>query len=266
MKNLIATLVALTIPCLIFAQKIDQSFPTNNISTVALDFLYGEIIIEAYDGNEVEIKGQMKVNGELKEDVFTLDSKKSNGVLTLSGEADLDDIQKMWIVKNEDGSTVYKNDKKSIKIIYNDGKNGSAMYQGVDVESEFVIRVPRKMKLEVNSTYGSVTVKSYFPGMHIQNTYSDVTAVLTDVPSSPDMTIVSTYSDVDLALPHSLSASLRLKTGYGKIMTDMDIDTNIRERSGKGCEFGEDISATLNNGGGSISVEATYNNIYLRKI
>jgi len=265
MKSLFAILIALALPCLILAQSnFNESYPLKGATQVTLEFQYGELNIEKYDGPEIVIESNLMVNGESAVKYFDFDTKKNGNRWRLTVEADFDDVEHRMTIVMNDGTKIFKKGGgfNFDNIAKEEGVD--KVYNGVDVDADFTIKVPSNVSLEVDNTYGGVTVNDYWDKMKIHSTYGDVDLVLNNSPANPNFKASSTYSDVDLTLPQSANASLRLTTGYGKIYTDMDLETD-KKGMGDDCPHGENISATLNNGSGSISLEAQYSNIYLRK-
>lgn len=265
MKKLTAILIALALPCLILAQsEITKDIPLQGVKSIALDFTWGDIIVESWDGNTVSIEGKVLINGEARPEVFEITSSIRNGRLTIESEADLEDLEQVTTIVKKDGTRIYK--RKDNISIFNVAKDEAIdkVYTGTDVDASFTIKIPKSADLEINSTYGSIEINEYFEGMEINNTYGSIDARFTSLPASPEMNLTSTYSTVDVAIPNSTNAKLSMKSGYGKIFTDLDF-TPDKKRQKENCPQGEDITAVLNNGAGNLSLESGYSNIYLRK-
>jgi hypothetical protein len=265
MKNLVAIFIALAMPCLITAQNnFSKSYPLQSSKTIKLEFEYGDISIEKHSGSELLIEGNVYVNGESGVDNFKFDSNQTSSTLRIKVEADFEDVEpRLTIVKN-DGTRIYKSGNNFNLRGYSDEEGVEKVINGVDVDAKFTIKVPSDVKLEVHNTYGDVSISEYWDKMNIHSTYGSVDLVLNNPPAQPNFRASSTYSDVDLTLPETANASLRMTTGFGQIFTDMNLETEIRPQS-EGCENGEDIKATLNKAVGSINLDARYSNVYLRK-
>ena len=265
MKKSLAIFIALALPCLILAQtNISKNIPLNNAKSVSIDFEWGDVKIESWDGNTVSIEGNFLVNGESMPERFEITSSASKGQLVIKSDADLEGIEKVTVITKKDGTTIYKkNDNISI---FNAGKNDEikSTYSGTNVDAQFTIKIPKSIDLEVNSTYGKIEINEYFEGMQIRNTYGCIDAVFATLPSSPNMEISSTYSTVDVSIPSNANLKLSMKSGYGSIYTDLDFKPDTKKRGGS-CPQGEDITAVLNTGSGKLELESGYSNIYLRK-
>lgn len=266
MKSLFAILIASLSSCLLPAQKnVTDSYNLKGATSVEIDFQYGDLTIEKHSGSELVLEGSAMVNGEEALQYFEIESDKTGNIFKLHSKADFDKVGKQLTIVMKDGSKIFKRGKNiSVEDAEEFDGEVKSVYHGVDVDASFTLKVPANLDLKVRSTYGSLTLKDYWKNMDIHSTYGDVDALLSDISSSPSFKIKSTYSDVDVAIPSNVNAELQLTTGYGQIYTDLDFQPNFKEK-GKSCEFGQDISATLNKGGGSIDLDATYSNVYLRK-
>lgn len=265
MKNVIAILIALALPCLMLAQtNLNKTYSINGKQDLSFEFQYGDLIIEKHKGSEIEVEGMLYVNGESAVEKFEIDINEQGNEWELNLEANLEDVEKRTTIVMNDGTKVYKiGTNFSWDTVANE-EGVDKVYNGIDVDAKFKIKIPENVNLKVKTTYGNIEILDYWDNMEIHSTYGEVDLILEKTLASPKFTASSTYSSVDLTLPQSTNASLKMKTGYGKIYTDMDLETEKKKRS-EDCQFGENISATLNKGTGSISLDATYSNIYLRK-
>ncbi len=264
MKIVKAIFFALALPCLLAAQSnISETYDPGNLKKVYIEFLHGDVKIEKHSGSEIVLEGSVMVNDEDGSKYFDIKAKKVGSTFRIISEADFSDAdQRMTIIKT-DGTKIFKKGRYSINKVEK-GEGIESINYGVNVDADFTIKVPSDMNVEIDNTYGGVEVQDYWKGMKIHSTYGSVDAILSEVPASPEMQLSSTYSSVDLSIPESINAALSLTTGYGKVFTDIDFDPEYREQ-GKSCEFGQDIKGKLNSGTGSIKLDATYSNVYLRK-
>ncbi|WP_235296254.1 DUF4097 family beta strand repeat-containing protein [Portibacter marinus] len=260
-----AILVALAMPCLLAAQSnLSTSYPLNNASSIKLDFQYGDLEIEKHSGNEIKLEANVLVNGMDGSQYFDLDSKRSGNTLELTARADFEGVDKRMTIIMNDGSKIYKDGKNMTIEEVSDDEGVKNVYHGLDVDATFTLKIPENINLHAETTFGSIMIKDYWQDMHIHSTYGSVDAVIKNPPSAPVMKISSTYSEVDLMIPSSVNAALKMTTGFGRIYTDMNIEPEFNSK-GKNRHHGQDIDAKLNSGKGSITLDATYSNIYLRK-
>jgi hypothetical protein len=72
------------------------------------------------------------------------------------------------------------------------------------------------------------------------------------------------YGHVDVTIPVSTKANLKLNTSYGEIFVAPDFKIEM-EKQGELVSYGDKISGKINGGGMTIDLGANYSKIYLRK-
>lgn len=266
MKYLITIILLCTFLTSIIAQEgyHEHSYSADGVVLLDVDAEYGDLKFEAWDQEEISIEGNVKINGQANSQAFKISQHQKGGNIYIRIKADFEDHMRVLTIRKKDGSVIYK-EGKNISIQDRDQEDAESVNYGIDVDATFLVKVPKDLELYVSSTYGNIEVNDYFTDLEVENTYGAVDATFTSLPSDPQLYLSSTYSHVDVSIPPGTDAQLKLETGYGKIFTDLDFDTDQKAKSGS-CDFGQDISAVLNKGNGSIELKAEYSNIYLRGI
>ena len=241
-----------------------HSCPSQGVVLLTIDAEYGDLVFQAWDREEISIEGEVKINGQANSQVFNIEQNVKKGNLYVSIEAEITDDMRIYTINKKDGTTIYKKGKDLV-IQECDPKDIESQYYGVEVDATFVIKLPRDLALNVSSTYGDIVVNDYFKDLEVENTYGSVDAKFTELPAAAKISLNSTYSHVDVSILQSTNAELRLKTEYGQVFTDLDFESDFSSKS-RSSNFGQDISAVLNNGNGLIELKANYSNIYLREI
>ncbi len=131
-------------------------------------------------------------------------------------------------------------------------------------------------ELDVSMMYNAVNLENVTGPAAVNAVYGDVTARWSTAPTQ-DVRLHSTYSNVDVSLPATTKANLRLSTGYGSMFTDFDIQLKANTVAAAASRREEPdfdrpdqapndlLSGTINGGGPLLSLTATYSNLYLRK-
>ncbi|MFZ6010547.1 MAG: hypothetical protein ACOYXT_09380, partial [Bacteroidota bacterium] len=78
------------------------------------------------------------------------------------------------------------------------------------------------------------------------------------------ISIVSVYGHVDVAIPVTTKANLKLSTSYGEIFVAPEFKIDV-ERRGDMIEYDDEVNGKINGGGTIIDLSANYGKIYLRK-
>lgn len=216
--------------------------------------------ITAYDGNEIVI------SADVDRDSDEMERAKGLKVVNSLG---LDDNTELGLSAVKDGE-----DFRVIGI-----GSGSCSCDG---EYEFLI--PRSMGIDyshstydsddliiegvseeiiVSTNYSDIELINVTGPMSIKTVYGDIEAKFEQLNQNGSVSLNSVYGLVDIGLPASTKADVSLRTPYGQILTDMDIEVEktdgMRELSSKR------IAGTLNGGGVDLILKSGYENIYLRK-
>ena len=116
--------------------------------------------------------------------------------------------------------------------------------------------------------YHTVELANVYGPIAINCVYGEIVAIFSEGAPTKDLRLHSTYNNVDVTIPADAKADLQLYTGYGDMYTDLDI--TITKNLEAGSKSREDESHTLNgklNGGGTkISLQSSYEDVYLRKL
>jgi DUF4097 and DUF4098 domain-containing protein YvlB len=165
----------------------------------------------------------------------------------------------------------------------------SSFNRRVDLE----IEVPMKTNLTLSVVNGGgITVESVDGAIEIENVNGGITitnaggsvvahavngrVVATIARASPDapMAFTSLNGDIDVTLPASIKANLRLRSDQGDVFTDFDLQvtnsTEARQQSQRnGRTFRVDINraiyGTINGGGPDFEMRTFNGNVYVRK-
>lgn len=115
-------------------------------------------------------------------------------------------------------------------------------------------------EVDVTMMYHKVYLFDVAGPVAINCVYGEIIAEYTERPPSESVRLHATYADVDLTLPASTAANLTLSTSYGDMYTDFDLNVN-----GDGGNDHGKLNTTINGGGSLISLQSTYNDIYVRQ-
>jgi DUF4097 and DUF4098 domain-containing protein YvlB len=188
--------------------------------------LSGDIVVEAYDGNEIVIVTDEPVRGRDSED----DNPRADGLRRIQSSS-------VGLTVEEAGNTV------AIRMDFS--------ANGVDLQ----VQVPRQTSVRANLINGGDIAINGVNGEHelsnvngdviatdisgsavFNSTNGDVRASFAAIETSKPMSLTSFNGDVDVALPADLAADLRVATQQGEVFTDFDVaaepDPTTIERGG----------------------------------
>ena len=269
MKKYALIVVMFCISMSLIAQRtINESFSMNKNQALHLTFNYADVSVQMVDGNTLSIEGAVVINNGENDDAFKIKQSKKNGKQLI--ETYIKDIDKLpQIVTIKKGGQVYyfkkeKNERDLMKKIKKEiGDGGFDMYSaGVQNEIKLIVKVPKEMKVSVESLYGDLVLQDLSGNTKVVSTYGDIEAQIASNAKLNDIRLHSIYGFVDLALAQNTKANLDLESGYGQIFTDLDISVDTEKSKEKA--FASHIIGDVNGGGPRLQLKADYDNIYLR--
>lgn len=210
----------------------------------------GSIVVKTHSGSDVTIDGKRGAN-------TSPDPPEAAGLRRI-------DSANRGIIVESDTNNV---------ITINGGRAGSA-------NSDLEIEVPVKTNLNLESHNGSIVsvdgidgdieVTNHNGKINVMNAagsvvaYShngSVTVSLREVAAGKPMSFTSMNSNVDVTLPASTKADLKLRTDNGGIWTDFE----VQRKPGQAGSSDRTQVGTINGGGADFDLQTHNGNIYLRK-
>lgn len=129
-------------------------------------------------------------------------------------------------------------------------------------------------EIEIESLNGSVTLTNVAGSVLANTQNGPITATLTRVMADKAMAFTSFNGKVDVTMPGSIKANLKMRSDNGDIFTDFDVQLQqpppggrtTRSRSGRvQIEVNRSIFGSVNGGGPEIELRSFNGTIYLRK-
>jgi len=156
--------------------------------------------------------------------------------------------------------------------------------------NDFVIEVPAKFDLElsavndgdievegvdgeheISNVNGGISLERVGGSVVAHTTNGEVKAVLTRVTAGKPMAFTTLNGDVDLTLPATTKANLRLRSDNGQLFTDFDFTAQVaevqesREQGRTMKEIGKYIGGSINGGGPVFELRSFSGDVYVRK-
>jgi hypothetical protein len=129
-------------------------------------------------------------------------------------------------------------------------------------------------EIEVANTNGSITLTGVSGSVMAGTTNGSVRATLLRVAGQKPMAFTSLNGSVDVTLPSSTKANLRLRSNNGGVYSDFDVAVSAsqpvvrdtrRERGRYEISMSRSINGTINGGGPEIELRTFNSNVYVRK-
>ena len=257
MKKSILTTIA-SILCLVtLAQTVEKNFNLNGSSSFSIVADYPGIVVHAGDQNEVRVVADASINGIPVSQALEFDWNSSSNTLEIKTDMDI------WEDWTDEEMEKYLEEMDCEDIKEQWLKKGKK-WNNWSFDSDVNVYLPSKVRdLNIKSTYGSVVIDEISSKTRVFNTYGSIKASANQGFDHCDLE--STYSKVTLNLKEANRSNVTLRSDYGEIYTDMDLDIDTKKSTHK--QFKSIIKATLNNGGSNeISLRSDYSNVYLKKV
>ncbi|MFT6827729.1 MAG: hypothetical protein ACI9Z3_000817 [Roseivirga sp.] len=212
------------------------------------------VSVEAYDGTEIQITSDSERER----------SERAQGLKSLSA-------------RGQDNTGIGLN-------VTTEGGEITIFQVASRGEGKYKIRIPKSMNLEIEHTgnweggkieiykvtgeleisgrYNSVYMEDITGPAVVNTVYGGIEAKFTALSQAGPTSLVSVYGDVDITLPSNSKANIKAKTPYGEAYSDLNIEFPKEDGLRK---MSSTIEGKLNGGGVSLDIQASYQNVYLRK-
>jgi hypothetical protein len=130
-------------------------------------------------------------------------------------------------------------------------------------------------EVEVNNVNGPITLTNIAGSVVAHSVNGTVKATLTRVTPDKAMAFASMNGNIDVTLPSSLKANLKLRSDQGDVFTDFDVQvrsaspTAVEDQRKGGGKYRIDVNkaiyGTVNGGGQEFELRTFNGNVYLRK-
>ena len=248
-----------------FASSLEETFtkkiPSENISSISVFNQNGSIEVESWTEDQIEIVAYKKVRAGSREK-----AEKLMEYLEIEIDQSGDNLRIETIPPRKNK----EDDSGFLSWLFSLGDHGGASV-------DYVIKVPQKMDLELNSTNGGLNVDDCEGRIDLKTTNGKIVAenikgstnckttngsikvYLDKVYPKEDMTFKSTNGSIKVYLPRDINADVEAKTTNGSI--DCDLPVKGERSKSKHHYYGE-----INDGGSLIYLKTTNGSIGIYEI
>ena len=226
MKKIINLVIALLVTVTISAQrKVEKSERVSKNQEVFVHFKFAQnIIVKQWNQNKVEVRATVNINnGEGNKHFSLKSSKRGKQVKIYSDYGNYFKRQRTWSRNNK-------------------------------TEIDYVVYVPKNIKLKVKSISGCLEAASFYGDLTTDLISGDITIK----EYRGEMQLKTISGDVDVAIK---KARINAKTVTGTIYTDLKIDKSYSQNK----SFSSKVRGTVNNGDVELRMTTVSGNIYMRK-
>ena len=238
------TLIILAVSCvfgLTAAQTaINKSFSTDKNQKLLLKFDYPQLIkISTWDKSDVQILGTVNINENESNNAFQIKESKERNSLVIEGKiAEIKNIPHRIKVEKDNQKLIFKTDEEYQKYCKENNVTFNSITDGVDVDIQLEIKVPKYLMTQIESQYGLVEVKDFGGTINVKAIYGGIDATVLD----------------------KNIGKLSAETHFGQIYSNLDTKFTGKDSD----DFRTLVTTTFGNGP-QYNLESKYGNIYLRK-
>lgn len=251
--------------------RFEKTYPFRDGALLELENTNGAVVIEAWDRDEVRVVAEKKVRAD--------DQAKARDILK----------QVQVSVQTEGGGL-----QVATRLPKKNGGGGFWEWMSgdnVNVSVSYRLQVPRRARLDVETTNGGLRVKGTQGEATLETTNGGITLAdvdgdlrlsstnggieatdvagavqatttngsievsLRDVPSGSNLSFQTTNGSVEVRLPRDIRASLDIATSNGRISSDFDVEGGDSNKSRTR------LSGDVNGGGGKLKVRTSNGNV-----
>ncbi|MFK7932894.1 MAG: DUF4097 family beta strand repeat-containing protein [Saprospiraceae bacterium] len=257
MKKIIIGLLLMSLQMhfLTAQSEFKKAFSGTGERFLEIEFQKGALMIKGYDGNEVIFKTR-------NQDGYDGPPARAEGLRSMFNSAV---------------------DNTNIGLEVKESGNKMTAYKAIGADIDYIIRVPRSVNVKViemgwqgneitvSDMQGEVEVEGKGSDIFIREvsgpvvahcTSGDIEVVFAKINQELPSSISNTSGFVDVTMPESTPADIRMSTVTGEIFTNVELDMGEERLKRVG---GGKVNGSINNGGVEINLRTISSNIYLRK-
>ena len=232
----------LTFSNLTAQKKIIKNTKASGINEVYVHVKFADKIEKKnWNKNEISIQAIVNINENKGNEHFSLKEDKVGSTYTITS----------------DYGKLFKKHKKEITITHNSkGFNRSNNYANKHkINIDYVIYVPKNMKLKVKSISGNIDALAYKGQLTLDLISGDITIKK----QAQIMNLKTISGDIDVVVS---DAEFKAETLTGTVYSDLNIDFDKKRKISHGSQK---IYGTVKNGTASLKLKTISGDIFLRK-
>ncbi len=244
MKKLIFCLAGMAFfAASLFGQRtISETYDLKSFKKLDLEFEYPQLIkVKVWDQPQVKIEGTVDIALGQHDDAFELSlSQKGDWFKIKSNIKDMKKWSRNIIFHDSDHDQTMVTSRDGQTIIT--GSDGKFKYKnGVLVDIELIITIPKNLDVRLDARYGMVEV----------------------LESPRQLEVEARYGGIDITIDESELQELEARTQWGQIFSDLKLPIKVGGEDKMGQWMKAQID--LKKGHQRMTVESQYGNVFLRK-
>lgn len=238
---------------------------------IRVHLMMGGITVKGADIKDVLVEAHSRGEREGREGRERRSSARADGMrrLELPGNAGLDVTEEDNVVNIKTSSM-----NRPADVVVTVPRRSSLVLKAMNDGDIYVENVDGE--IDANNLNGKVTLRNVGGSVVAHSLNGAVTATLDRIDAGKPMSFSTMNGDIDVTLPESLKANVRMKTDNGEIYSDFEVkliagasvegDKSGRQADGSyHLRFDHALRGTINGGGPEFQFTSFNGQIYIRK-
>lgn len=244
-------------------ERFEKTYPFRDGALLQLDNVNGGVVVDAWDRDEVRLVAEKKVRADNQDKAREVMKQVQVSVQQEGGGLRVDtrlpkkgDSLWDWMTgDNVNISVSYRLQVPRRARLDVETTNGGLQVKGTQGEAILettnggITLVDVDGNLRLSSTNGGITATDVAGAVHASTTNGGIDVSLRDVPSGSDLRFETTNGGVEVSLPRDIRASVDISTSNGRITSDFDVEGGQKSRTR--------LSGDINGGGGELRIRTS---------
>lgn len=250
-------LIASLLCCLtsVYAQEYKTKLTNAKDHKVTLEIDAGDVKIDGYNGDEVIIQASG----------YEAPPERAKGLKALYNSAVDNSGIGLAVTPSAGGLKIEKATRKPIKYTIRLPRKVSILYQQTNWQQGNLTISNMDGDLEVRTNNGGIDLTNVTGPVVANTTNGEVKIVYSSLSQEKPSAISTINGPVDITLPASAKANMKLRSIHGEMYTDFDLGVKSQKDGLSKVGGGNNIDGTTNGGGVEIELRTINSNIYIRK-
>lgn len=256
MKKILVLIISL-LWCLtsVYAQEYKTKLANAKDHKVTLDIDAGDIKIDGYNGDEVVIQASG----------YEAPPERAKGLKALYNSAVDNSGIGLAVTPSANGLKIEKATRKQIRYTIRLPRKVAILYQQTNWQQSNLTISNMDGDLEIRTNNGGIDLTNVTGPVVANTTNGEIKIVYSSLSQEKPSAISTINGPVDITLPASTRANMKLRSINGEMYTDFDL--GIKSQKGGLSKVGgsSNIDGTTNGGGVELELRTINSNIYVRK-
>lgn len=239
----------------VYAQEYKTKLANTKDHKVTLEIDAGDIKIEGYNGDELLIQAAG----------YEAPPERAKGLKALYNSAVDNSGIGLAITPSAGGLKIEKATRKQIKYTIRLPRKVAILYQQINWQQGNLTISNMDGDLELRTNNGGIDLTNVTGPVVANTTNGEIKIVYSSLSQEKPSAITTINGPIDISLPASAKANLKLRSIHGEMYTDFDLGVKSQKDGLAKVGGGNNIDGTTNGGGVEIELRTINSNIYIRK-